>query len=158
MKLSNYLTNKSTPQKKSNKKTSQQKSNKKTPQQKSNKKTPQKTSNKKTPQKTSNKLTKKNTIKNTIKNTNTNQKWIEISKTRKMIVNEIEKNKNIKDDLINLYNELNMMEIENKQNDKNYKIKLEEFLIRTGMTHVQWNKCIKIQKKSIKNKKNIKNK
>jgi predicted RNase H-like nuclease (RuvC/YqgF family) len=80
------------------------------------------------------------------------EKWIRISETRKQLVSEITGNKNMTGDLMKLYNELNMMEMENKQSNKDYKSKLEEFLTRTGMTHVQWNKCLKMQQKFMKKK------
>jgi hypothetical protein len=80
------------------------------------------------------------------------EKWIRISETRKQMVSEITGNKNMTGDLMKLYNELNMMEMENKQSNKDYKSKLEEFLTRTGMTHVQWNKCLKMQQKFMKKK------
>lgn len=99
-----------------------------------------------------NKVSNNKVVKKQNQSPENKEKWIRISETRKQMVSDITGNKNMTGDLMKLYNELNMMEMENKQSNKDYKSKLEEFLTRTGMTHVQWNKCLKMQQKLMKKK------
>ena len=89
------------------------------------------------------------------------QKKIQRSQKRNQVIEEISKNKNMTSDVQKLFDELIKMELENKQDLKTYKNKLEKFLERTGMSHIEWIKCINFQKKQkkkrserIKNKKN----
>ena len=98
---------------------------------------------------------KNNNITNKEINENT-QKKIQRSIKRSEIINEISKNKNMTSDVQKLFDELIKMELENKQNLKTYKNKLEKFLERTGMSHIEWIRCINFQrkKKIRKNKKN----
>ena len=93
------------------------------------------------------------------KNNNENkQKKIQRSIKRSEIINEISKNKNMTTDVQKLFDELIKMELENKQDLKTYKTKLEKFLERTGMSHIEWIKCINFKRKKklvkSKNKKN----
>ena len=63
------------------------------------------------------------------------------------VIEEISKNKNMTSDVQKLFDELIKMELENKHDLKTYKTKLEKFLERTGMSHIEWIKWINFQKK-----------
>lgn len=76
--------------------------------------------------------------------------WKKVSKKRIETMDELTKNHNMVVEIQTLYNELNLMEAENKQNDETYKLKLKDFMERTGMSHVEWYKCIKQKKKMFK--------
>lgn len=91
---------------------------------------------------------------NSTSNNEKKEYWKKVSLKRKEIVNTINKNNTLKNDISKIYEELIQMEKENKQNDDKYRTQLEEFMRRTGMTHVNWYKCIKSQQKY--RKKNIK--
>ena len=71
---------------------------------------------------------------------------------RNEVIEEISKNKNMTSDVQKLFDELIKMELENKQDLKTYKTKLEKFLERTGMSHIEWIKCINFQKKEKRKK------
>jgi len=127
---------------------------------------PTNTNNK--PTNTNNKPTNTNNKPVNIKKEQTNEnkeKKIKISQKRIEIIDEISKNKNMTSDVQKLFDELSKMEMENKQDSKTYKTKLEKFLERTGMSHIDWIKCINFQRKRLesirrkksKNKKNWNN-
>ena len=89
---------------------------------------------------------------NNSKTNENTQKKIQRSQKRNEVIEEISKNKNMTSDVQKLFDELIKIELENKQDLKTYKTKLEKFLERTGMSHIEWIKCINFQKKEKRKK------